>query len=62
MRLTTGVEEIRGLEQALYAADVANWQGEALWQAFSKGLEVVASESPARQERLSPLYPDWNAR
>ena len=61
-RLTTGVEEIRGLEQALYAADVANWQGEALWQVFSKGLEAVASESPARQESLSPLYPDWNAR
>lgn len=61
-RLVTGKEEIRGLERALYAADAANWQGEALWQVFNKGLEIVTSEAAVRQEGLSPLYPDWNVR
>jgi len=61
-RLVSGKEEIRGLERALYAADAANWQGDALWQVFSKGLEVVTRESPVRAEGLSPLYPDWKAR
>ena len=61
-QLVSGGQEIRELEQTLYATGTPDWQGDALWQAFKKGLEAVASEGPAREEGLSPLYPDWNAR
>jgi hypothetical protein len=61
-RLVTGSQEIRELEQSLYATGSQDWQGDALWQVFSKGLKTVADEAPARQEGLSPLYPDWKAR
>jgi len=60
--LATGSHEIHELEQVLYATGSQDWQGDALWQVFSKGLEEVTSESPVRQEGLSPLYPDWKAR
>ncbi len=60
--LATGSHEIHELEQVLYATGSQDWQGDALWQVFKRGLEAVASEGPARQDGLSPLYPDWKAR
>ena len=61
-RLAGGKTEIRELERALYAANTEAWQGDALWQAFSHGLEVIAAGKPSQQETLAPLYPDWNRR
>jgi hypothetical protein len=60
--LATGSHEIHELEQVLYATGAPDWQGDALWQVFKRGLEAVVSEGPARQDGLSPLYPDWKAR
>jgi hypothetical protein len=61
-RLVTGEQEVRELEQVLYATGSRDWQGDLLWQVFSKGLQAVTDEAPDRQEGLSPLYPDWSAR
>lgn len=58
----TGGKEIRELDQALYATGSQHWQGAALWQVFRQGLEPVVTEGPARQDGLSPLYPDWKVR
>lgn len=56
-RLVTGGQEIRELDQALYATGTQAWQGDALWQVFSQGLEEVSKEGVVLQEGLSPLYP-----
>ena len=61
-QLSSGGQQIRELDQALYARNTHNWQGKSLWQVFSSGLEQQASATPARQDGLLPLYPDWNAR
>lgn len=61
-RLVTGGREIRELDRTLYATGARPWQGDALWQVFKQGLEEVVTEGPARQDGLSPLYPDWKAR
>ena len=61
-RLVTGGPEIRELDRTLYATGARPWQGDALWQVFKQGLEEVVTEGPARQDGLSPLYPDWKAR
>ena len=61
-QLVTGGKEIRELDRALYATGLQHWQGDALWQVFRQGLEPVVTEGPARQDGLSPLYPDWKVR
>jgi len=61
-QLNDGAREIRELDQALYASDTQNWQGDALWQVFRNGLEQRMSAVNARQDGLLPLYPDWNSR
>ena len=58
-QLSTGVNEIQALEQALYSAAGETWQGEALWRAFEKGLEIKQATGAAASAGLSPLYPDW---
>jgi hypothetical protein len=60
-RLAAGGKEIGELDQVLYATGSQHWQGDALWQVFKQGLDEVVSEGPARQDGLSPLYPDWKA-
>lgn len=60
-RLVTGGQEIRELDQALYATGSQPWQGEALWQVFNKGLGEASAERVVVQEALSPLYPEWKA-
>jgi len=62
LRLVAGGQEIRELDQALYATGSQPWQGDALWQVFNKGLEEVSKVGAVVQEGLSPLYPDWKAR
>jgi len=62
LRLVAGGQEIRELDQALYATGSQPWQGDALWQVFNKGLEDVSKENVVVQEGLSPLYPDWKVR
>ncbi|HBE91556.1 MAG TPA: hypothetical protein DDW55_03180 [Gammaproteobacteria bacterium] len=57
LRLVAGGQEIRELDQALYATGSQAWQGNALWQIFNKGLEEVSKEGAVLQEGLSPLYP-----
>jgi hypothetical protein len=58
-QLSTGVNEIQALEQALYSAAGEPWQGEALWRVFEKGLEVKQATGAPASAGLSPLYPDW---
>jgi hypothetical protein len=62
LRLVAGGQEIRELDQALYATGSQPWQGDALWQVFNQGLEAVSKEGAVIQEGLSPLYPEWKAR
>ena len=57
LRLVAGDQEIRELDQALYATGSQPWQGDALWQVFKQGLEEVSKEGAILQEGLSPLYP-----
>lgn len=61
-RLATGSQEIRELEQALYATGSQAWQGDLLWQVFKTGLAEVVTGDRVAPEGLSPLYPDWQAR
>jgi hypothetical protein len=61
-RLRDGGQEIRELDQALYATGTQQWQGDALWQVCKKGLAEVSKEGGAESEALSPLYPEWKAR
>ena len=58
-RLSTGADEIQALEQALYGAEQAPWQGAALWHVFDQGLQPRDKAKPVVKEGLSPLYPDW---
>jgi hypothetical protein len=58
-QLSTGVNEIQALEQALYSAAGQPWQGEALWRVFEKGLEIKQATGAPASAGLSPLYPDW---
>lgn len=58
-RLATGGQEIRELEQALYATGSQDWRGDLLWQVFKAGPEEVVTKDGVTQEVLSPLYPDW---
>jgi hypothetical protein len=59
-RISTGVNELQTLEQALYGTAGEPWQGDALWQVFDSGLKIRIENKPAGKEGLSPLYPDWN--
>lgn len=45
------------LDRALYAADVADWQGDTLWQAVRAGLHETPTERAAPDSALPPLYP-----
>ena len=58
-QLSSGVNEIRALERALYGAAGEPWQGDALWRVFDQGLEIKHDTVPADRAGLSPLYPDW---
>jgi hypothetical protein len=57
-RLPTGAGPVRDLERVLYAAGNASWQGDELWQVFSKGLPAGHPVSVAADPGLAPLYPD----
>ncbi|MBF0453467.1 MAG: protein BatD [Magnetococcales bacterium] len=51
-------QELRRLDQALFAPDGSNWQGEALWQRFE---EMARQEGKSQQTKpvkaaLQPLY------
>lgn len=58
-QLSTGINEIRALEHALYSATGEPWQGDALWRVFDQGLEIKHDTVPVDRAGLSPLYPDW---
>jgi hypothetical protein len=60
-RVSTAVNELQRLEQALYGAAGDSWHGEALWRVFDRGLQQQVEVKPATGEGLSPLYPDWGA-
>lgn len=60
-RISTGVDELQLLEQALYGVAGNSWCGEALWRVFDQGLQPPVEEKPATRKGLSPLYPDWNS-
>ncbi|MDH3872273.1 MAG: hypothetical protein OEU44_08670 [Gammaproteobacteria bacterium] len=61
-RVSSGTAAVRELDQALYAPGKQSWQGQALWQAFQKGLDDKQEHSQAGSEALSPLYPDWDRK
>lgn len=48
-------QEIERLNQHLYSVDSRPWQGEALWQAFSRQ-DVLRNEKAAKAETLEPLH------
>jgi len=59
-RFSTGSNELRALEQALYGTGRDSWQGDALWRVFEQGIEAPVEQQSPANEGLSPLYPDWN--
>ena len=56
-RVTSGSEEIRQLDRALYAASIADWQGKNLWQAIQNGLQTHPTNDPENTHELGNLYP-----
>jgi hypothetical protein len=57
-RLSVDAGPLGALEQALYAAGNAAWQGDALWQQFKNGLPVAHADRVNAAPGLAPLYPD----
>jgi hypothetical protein len=60
-RISTGINELQVLEQALYGAAGDTWQGDALWRIFDHGFQLQMEKRPTAHEGLLPLYPDWNS-
>jgi hypothetical protein len=56
-RLMNGAQEIKDLEQALYAPGEQSWDATALREALSSGLQEKAAETGSVAPTLAPLYP-----
>lgn len=56
MCVDKGQAQLRELDRSLYAAGAHSWNGRALWNAFSHGLQEK-KESKKQNDSLSPLYP-----
>jgi hypothetical protein len=56
-RLAEGADQVRELEQSLYAPTSGGWDGDALWQALQGGLRSTGSADPGKGDVLAPLYP-----
>ena len=57
-RVKNGAAQIRQLDQVLYSADSAQWQGKPLCQAVQRGLFLSQQQSPAQDSnRIEDLYP-----
>ena len=61
-RLVAGADEVRELDQALYAAGSSAWQGDALWAVLQNGLQASPGAAAAQDEVLAPLYPTWERK
>jgi hypothetical protein len=55
-RLEAGRAEILGLDRSLYGADGADWKGDAVWEAFRRGLHPRRSETWRDDDGLAALY------
>jgi len=56
MRVDKGQVQLRELDRSLYAADTQDWNGAALWNEFSHGLQQ-RKLSKQQDDALRPLYP-----
>ena len=61
-RLVAGADEVRELDQALYAAGSSAWQGDALWAVLQNGLQASGAAAAEQDEVLAPLYPTWERK
>ncbi|VAX12747.1 hypothetical protein MNBD_GAMMA24-1737 [hydrothermal vent metagenome] len=55
-RVDKGQAQLKELDRSLYAANSQDWNGAALWNEFSHGLQQ-RKENKQQDDVLSPLYP-----
>ena len=56
-RLASGADEVRALDQALYAPGDLAWDGGRFWDTFRQGLQINTTATADRDGGLAPLYP-----
>ena len=56
-RLMNGTQEIKDLEQALYAPGEQAWDASKLREALGAGLQEKAADTGSATPTLAPLYP-----
>lgn len=57
-RLEAGRKEVSALDRSLYGTGASPWEGGALWNAISPGLQAQRSENMRKGDSLGALYPD----
>lgn len=61
-RVEHGSAQLLELDQVLYGYGENHWNGEALWQALSAGLNEKEGDQKTENECLQPLYPSFDTR